>query len=119
MQNRQLIFRFLGSRRTAVALILMAGGAGIQAEKPASQGAKQQAAVAGLPAPAQASSGAVVEGAAFLKRYCVTCHNQKLKTAGLTLETIDLSDSYAKTPAPRRPRNELAQILLKGEETLT
>jgi len=27
----------------------------------------------------------------FLDTYCVTCHNQKLKTAGLTLDTVDLS----------------------------
>ena len=26
-----------------------------------------------------------------LNRYCVTCHNQKLKTAGLTLDTMDLA----------------------------
>src|SRR5712692_4435767 len=26
---------------------------------------------------------------ALLDRYCVTCHNQKLKTAGLTLDTMD------------------------------
>ena len=28
---------------------------------------------------------------AFLDTYCVTCHNQKLKTAGLMLDTVDLS----------------------------
>jgi len=27
---------------------------------------------------------------AFLDTYCVTCHNQKLKVAGLTLDTVDL-----------------------------
>jgi len=27
----------------------------------------------------------------FLDTYCVTCHNQKLKIAGLTLDTVDLS----------------------------
>jgi hypothetical protein len=31
----------------------------------------------------------------FVKQYCVTCHNQRLKTAGLTLDTLDL----AKVPA--------------------
>jgi mono/diheme cytochrome c family protein len=68
MQNRQLIFRLLAFGGTA-ALIVLAGGAGIQAQQPAA-----------------------VEGAAFLKQYCVTCHNQKLKTGGLTLDTIDLRD---------------------------
>ena len=33
-----------------------------------------------------------VAGNAFLKQYCVTCHSQKLKTGGLSLETIDLQD---------------------------
>jgi hypothetical protein len=28
---------------------------------------------------------------AFLDTYCVTCHNQKLKTAGLMLDTVDLA----------------------------
>jgi len=68
MQNRQLIIRLLAFGGTA-ALIVLAGGAGIQAQQPAA-----------------------VEGAAFLKQYCVTCHNQKLKTGGLTLDTIDLRD---------------------------
>jgi len=32
------------------------------------------------------------QDAEFLKQYCVTCHNQKLKTAGLALDAIDLRD---------------------------
>src|SRR5690349_251560 len=28
---------------------------------------------------------------AVLKQYCVTCHNQKLKTAGLMLDSMDLA----------------------------
>ena len=27
----------------------------------------------------------------FVNQYCVTCHNQRLKTAGLTLDTLDLA----------------------------
>jgi len=69
MQNRQLIFRLLAFGGSA-ALIVLAGGSGIQAQQPAA-----------------------VEGTAFLKQYCVTCHNQKLKTGGLSLETINLSDT--------------------------
>src|ERR1700681_2644393 len=44
-----------------------------------------------LPAPAPPGTPAV-DGAAFLKQYCVTCHSQKLKTGGLALETVDLGD---------------------------
>src|SRR5438034_11578535 len=29
------------------------------------------------------------QGRTLLDRYCVTCHNQKLKTAGLRLDNID------------------------------
>jgi mono/diheme cytochrome c family protein len=40
--------------------------------------------------------GAAVSSApaerALLDRYCVTCHNQKLKTAGLTLDRLDVND---------------------------
>jgi hypothetical protein len=32
-----------------------------------------------------------VEARALLNRYCVTCHNEKLRTAGLTLDTIDVT----------------------------
>lgn len=32
---------------------------------------------------------------AFLDTYCVTCHNQKLKTAGLMLDTVDLANPGA------------------------
>src|SRR5437016_2222898 len=31
------------------------------------------------------------ESRAILDRYCVTCHNEKLKTAGLSLDTLDLA----------------------------
>jgi hypothetical protein len=35
---------------------------------------------------------AVAEQRAFLKKYCVTCHNGRLRTAGLSLETVNLND---------------------------
>ena len=75
-QNRRLILRSLGLRGTAAALIVLAGGAGIQAQKPASV----------------MSDGAAAEDVAFLKQHCVTCHNQKLMTGGLTLDSVDLRD---------------------------
>ncbi len=28
----------------------------------------------------------------FLNSYCVTCHNQRAKTAGLMLDTLDISN---------------------------
>jgi cytochrome c5 len=40
------------------------------------------------PAPAATLSPAA--GRALLDRYCITCHNQKLKTAGLILDKVDV-----------------------------
>ena len=34
----------------------------------------------------------VVPSKAFVDTYCVTCHNQRLKTAGLTLDTMDVAN---------------------------
>ena len=35
---------------------------------------------------------------ALLDRYCVTCHNDRQRTAGLTLESIDLAGVAADAP---------------------
>ena len=46
----------------------------------------------GAQAPAPASHAATQPNAdpkAFINTYCVTCHNQKLHTAGLALDTLD------------------------------
>jgi hypothetical protein len=37
-------------------------------------------------------SSSVVEQRAFLKKYCVTCHSDRLRVAGLSLESVNLSD---------------------------
>ena len=42
------------------------------------------------PAPLPASS--TVASRAVLDKYCVTCHNERAKIAGLTLDKVDLSD---------------------------
>ena len=53
-------------------------------------------AAVGLPqaaAPAAAPSAAApLEPRAVLDRYCVTCHNSRLRTAGLTLDVLDPGD---------------------------
>ena len=45
----------------------------------------------GAQAPATNHPGtpATTNPRAFLDTYCITCHNQKLRTAGLTLDTLD------------------------------
>ena len=53
-----------------------------------------QAASQGAPAsPAQPSQFRSV-----LDQYCVTCHNERLKTGGLTLDTVDLANVSAHAP---------------------
>ena len=36
---------------------------------------------------------------AFVDTYCVTCHNQRLKTAGLAIDTLDVTNVAADSPA--------------------
>jgi hypothetical protein len=40
----------------------------------------------------------VVPSKAFLTTYCITCHNQKLKTGGLALDAFDVTDVAAHAP---------------------
>src|SRR5881394_1874137 len=55
--------------------------------------------VAGAPSPAQSGASPVADSPsttaaeyrAMLDRYCVTCHNSRLKTAELMLDSIDLN----------------------------
>ena len=48
---------------------------------------------AALPVPQQqAGSSAITEHQALINQYCVTCHNQRTKTAGLTLDTMNLAE---------------------------
>ena len=70
-----------------------------------------------------ASAATVSEHRALLDQHCVTCHNERLQTAGLTLDTIDLarvgdrSEVWEKVvrklragsmPPPPRPRPDSA-----------
>src|SRR5712691_11380043 len=41
---------------------------------------------------ASADSAAVSSQRALLNKYCVTCHNERLRTAGLTLDKANLED---------------------------
>ena len=45
----------------------------------------------GLPAQASGSIFNAEAIEAVLDRYCVTCHNQRLRTAGLTLDTLNVA----------------------------
>ena len=43
------------------------------------------------PAGAAGGGGAAAAERALLDRYCVTCHNERLQTAGLQLDTADVT----------------------------
>ena len=69
----------------------------------------------------EAAPAESAEYGALLQRYCVTCHNERLITAGLSLEDVEVSESHVAAdpelwekvvqklrsrtmPPPRRPR---------------
>ncbi len=59
---------------------------------PAASSAQQPAAHAEAPATAAAApTPSAAAGRRLLDRYCLTCHNERLETAGLSLETLDLA----------------------------
>src|SRR5262245_51054122 len=73
--------------------LLAVGGVTVTAVPRRAQDAAPQAAT-----PAPATAGAAAEPAPatpaagakeVFRKYCVTCHNQRLKTAGLMLDTVD------------------------------
>ena len=86
--------------------------------------------LAGAPAAGQTARAAEAAPAgtpsrALLDRYCVTCHNERLKTAGLTLDTVDVEQAAAhaevlekvvrklragQMPPAGRPRPDAAEI---------
>jgi mono/diheme cytochrome c family protein len=85
-------------------------------------------------APAQAATSAPPSPRAALDKYCVACHNQRLKTAGLMLDTLDVSkvEEHPETwetvvrklrgglmPPPGRPRPDAAtyEALISSLET--
>jgi hypothetical protein len=61
--------------------------AGSQATAPGAAAAPRQAPNVAAPAPAISRS--------LIDQYCVTCHNERLKTAGLVLEKIDVANPGA------------------------
>ena len=48
------------------------------------------------PGPAAGQVSPASRQRALLNQYCVTCHNQRLKTGGLALDTLDVSDVSAR-----------------------
>jgi hypothetical protein len=91
MRNQRLILSGLTLLGSAVAVIVLAGGTGASAQAPVPASPAQPAARAAA-IPVHQETGAQIEQRAFMKQYCQTCHNAKLKTADLALDTLDLTD---------------------------
>ena len=106
---------FAGGLLTGVAA---AQGPAGGAAAPATRSAPAAAPATGS-APAAAAESA--QYGALLQRYCVTCHNGRLRTAGLTLDDVEVSEAHVAAdaelwekvvqklrsrtmPPPRRPR---------------
>ena len=105
---------------TALAFALLSKNSGMQAAQPQ-----------GVPT---AGSTAIAQQKALIDQYCVTCHNQRTKTAGLALDTLELTklsehaEIWEKAimklrghlmppPNARQPRPEAAQALISWLET--
>src|SRR6266446_10164214 len=70
--------------RRALAVTLVIAGSIAQTLSSVETAAPQKDAVVSSPAPR-----------AVLDQYCVTCHNEKLHTAGLALDTLDVGNPSA------------------------
>jgi hypothetical protein len=83
----------------------------------------QTSARQGQPEPAPGRATPSADPRAVLDKYCVTCHNQKLRTAGLALDSLDVAHPSASAeiwekvisklragsmPPPGRPRPDVA-----------
>src|SRR5439155_15221950 len=102
--------QFLGRmRRASLVALVVAGWIGVV--------------FSGVPAAAQQDSMTSLTARAVLDKYCVTCHNQKLHTADLALDTVDVTNPSANgevwerviqklragsMPPPGRPRPDAA-----------
>src|SRR3982751_961353 len=73
------------TRRAALAALVAAG---VSAVVLAKGGAAAQSAKVDAPA----TPPAAADARAVLDKYCVTCHNEQRKTAGLMLDRMDVAD---------------------------
>ena len=81
--------RMRGSTIGIIAFALACGSLHTASAQDTGPGASQ---ATGAPAVRPvATASATAPSRALLDRYCVTCHNERLQTAGLTLDTVDIS----------------------------
>ena len=79
----------LGAAGLAVAVVLCVQG-NTSAQQPASaQGYGALRQTQGVPSPSRDAAGRVA-----LDKYCVSCHNERVKTAGLMLDRADVAEPW-------------------------
>src|SRR5689334_7744263 len=93
MMRNQLIY---GAVLSAVALAATLAGAPLV--RPGAVAAAQGPAAQQAPPARAATRQTAPPSGELLSKYCVTCHNQRLRTAGLALDQADLA-SIAHDPA--------------------
>jgi len=106
------------SRASIFALVLFISGSIAVALSSVQTSARQT-----QPAPVRAGATTAPAPRAVLDKYCITCHNQKLRTAGLALDSLDPTNPIANAeawekviaklragsmPPPGRPRPDAA-----------
>src|ERR1700677_2066351 len=79
MENHRLTGSFQASfKRTAFWMLLIPSAVALAQNSPQANSSTQVTSASGQHA--------------FLKQYCVTCHSDKLRTGGLSLENVNLND---------------------------
>ncbi len=76
--------------RVGAAVLALACLDAFSAQAPSPGGSHKITAASATPRTPE--SPASLQERAFINQYCVTCHNGKLKTAGLAFDTLDLND---------------------------
>jgi hypothetical protein len=77
------------NQRLAMLILSLTAFAAVGRSLPGAVSVRAASAVSQQPSPGNAA--AALPPRAVLDRYCVTCHNQRLKTAGLALDALDLT----------------------------
>jgi len=73
---------------SAIAIIAI-GWAALVAQQPSAEGVRERASAVSVASPQPPAPRPLLD------QYCVTCHNDKLKTAGLSLESLSLDNVHA------------------------
>ena len=88
MHRHRLVWVLVGGAAVALAASVHAGASAPQHFRALERVQSNSLGQSASPAPARDQAAIDLEGhQAVLKRYCVTCHNDRAKTGGLSLES--------------------------------